>query len=129
MDLSELTLLNEPIEFIFNDPITNLPTDMKFRVIGQDSDQFLAYKRKEDNKKLKRLQKFNGRFTQSMEEIDADSLAMTAACIVGWSGLVYNGEPYAFTNDNAIQLLKAYPPIRDQIEDFVKDRTNFFEKS
>lgn len=59
---------------------------------------------------------------------DADENAMEkllAGLVVGWKGIVLDGDVLKFTPQAAIKLLMDYPWIRDQINLFANDRANF----
>lgn len=51
-----------------------------------------------------------------------------ALCIVGWSdGFTSGGQPFAFSVDNAVRLLKAYPHIQRKLEKAMENHAHFFE--
>ncbi|WP_297803401.1 hypothetical protein [uncultured Brevundimonas sp.] len=62
-------------------------------------------------------------------------LAMTneikrlAAATVGWDGIVLEGEPLPFSEDNAAMLYRRFPWLRDQVRTFIDDRANFLNAS
>jgi hypothetical protein len=47
----------------------------------------------------------------------------------GWSGIVWEGQPLGFSEENAKMLFTARPWIRDQMDAFMADRSNFFGKA
>lgn len=85
-------------------------------VIGTDSDK---WKELQANIGKKRNQDIDDRATEKL----------LAGLIVGWRGLVLEGEQLKFTPQAAIKLLIDYPWIRDQINLFANDRTNFLPEA
>ena len=59
------------------------------------------------------------------EEADANALAILAACTKGWEGIEWDGKPLAFSPSAAVQIYADLPWLRDQVDAFVGDRTNF----
>lgn len=51
-----------------------------------------------------------------------------ALCIIGWSdGFTSGGQPFPFSVDNAVRLLKAYPHIQRKLEKAMESHARFFE--
>ena len=59
-----------------------------------------------------------------------DNLRATASCIRGWRGMLdSSGNEIHYSPDAALELVKRYPAVRDQIENFIADRVNFLRVS
>ena len=65
----------------------------------------------------------------SVAERERNTVEMMARMTTGWSGIVWEGKPLPFTIENARMLYAARSWIRDQIDEFSGDRTNFFESA
>lgn len=99
------------------------PTGIKFKLVGQDSKQFRDLARQFQ-------QKFLGDAKPTADDLEQMNVALTAACIVGWTGLTDSGEPVPYAKDKALELM-AMPElafIREQVERFTASRRNFFRR-
>lgn len=83
-------------------------------VIGTDSDRYQRILREAARKRNK---------------TEDDGIENMASLVLDWSGLVLNKEPYVFSRDNAIKLLRDFPWIRDQVLQFAAERRNFLPKA
>lgn len=72
----------------------------------------------------------DGKLAAEMAQIQEESSAKLLAVVtVGWKGLKFGGKEYEFSADNAIKLYNEYPWIKDQVDQFIADRKNFFKSS
>jgi hypothetical protein len=56
----------------------------------------------------------------------ADLIAdVICACVVGWHGVVVEGQPLEFTPENVKMLLTRFVWLFDRVADFVESRENF----
>jgi hypothetical protein len=133
MELSNLDVItgsNEGFDVVIFNPKDNQDTDIVITVLGRDSDTF---RRMASDQARRRVSKFNrgGSFranqVPTIEEVDADTIAILAACTTGWKNVSIKGEELAFSKDNAARLYKEYPWIRDQVDAAVADRGNFMK--
>lgn len=59
-----------------------------------------------------------------------DNTHTIAGCIIGWQGMLdSSGSEIQFGPEAALELVRRFPAIRAQIEDFVTDRANFLQVS
>jgi hypothetical protein len=63
------------------------------------------------------------------EDLDSDSLETLAACTLGWSGFVLNGQEPECTPENARRLYEQMPWLREQAQEFISERSNFLKSS
>lgn len=103
-------------------PVSGEETGIEFNLVGQDSKPF--------RDKARAISKgMIGKKTQDLDPIaiEAESFELVAACIVGWNDEEAFG-PY--TPSKAVELMKMdeLAFAREQIEEFVKLRANFFRK-
>ncbi len=58
------------------------------------------------------------------------SIMLISACISGWSGILDSKKKaLTFADEGAVQLVREYPHVRDQVDAFVSNRANFTKAS
>jgi len=131
MDLSTLKIDNEPADLQLLNPKTGEKTDIILHCVGLDSDQFKAVDRQLSKKRLIDAQRKGGikRVIQQadFEQIEEDDCQRLAACISGWKNLQEGDKAVKFSTAACIEILKKYPWIKDQVQEFVSDRANFIK--
>lgn len=98
-------------------------------LLGSDS---APYKGLEHVQQARRIQKGfrQGRSAlPTPQEVQADAIDLLVKVTVGWSGLILNGEPLAFTEANIRLLYTTYDWVREQASAFVSDRANYLGNS
>jgi hypothetical protein len=141
MELHNLFPITVDLEVIMP---TGEPTGITLKVVGQDSKQF-----RDASKKIAAT--MIGRDEDEkpdVELLEAQSVDMAAACVVGWTGLEHQVqneevneqgetivktrlEPLPYSSAKAVELL-SMPQLtfmRQQVEAFVSKRAAFFRKS
>ena len=91
---------------------------------GADSEVYRAAQRKIANKRLSNPS-FRGQFKLTVEQLEVETLELLARCTLSWREVVYKGEQMPCTPENAKMLYKALPWLRDQVNGFIEDRSNF----
>lgn len=61
------------------------------------------------------------------EKFEAESIEVLAACTLGWKGVVVDGAALPCGRDNAIKLYTRFPWLREQVDQFVSDRTEYLQ--
>ena len=90
-------------------------------VHGADSNVFRAAMRSYGNKKLQKASK-----KQTVEELEQVSCKVLAAATTGWSNnFTVSGQMLEFSQQNAEWLYTEFQWIREQVDTFVNDRSNF----
>ncbi len=103
------------------DPVT-------ITLIGQDAKQYQREVHKATNKRLnKRITK--GRIKLSAEEIEGDSLDLLIKCTKSWTYINVDGEMLEFSQKNVRMLYERFPWIKEQVDEFTTDRSNFLGNS
>ena len=87
---------------------------------GSESDTFRRALRAQVNKRMRQKQN-----KTTMEEIEAESVEMLAACTVSWSGIVLDGKEYTYSRANAVNLYIRFGWIKRAVDAFVNDEANF----
>lgn len=98
---------------------------LSITVYGADSDQFRSIVRQYGNKRLN--EKKNKK--QRMEELEEMSAKILAKVTVSWHNIVENGEQLTCNEENAFKVYGEYPWIREQVDEFVNDRSNFLKNA
>lgn len=101
-------------------------TGVVLTVVGQDSVQFRSMARKLASSMTTRKDR------PSIDELEQQNAELIATCIVGWTGLEdEEGNPLPYSHEEALKLMTnpGLHFMRDQVEEFAKERTNFFRGS
>lgn len=95
---------------------------------GTDSERHRRAARAATNRRLKNS---TGRRqnTLTAEEIEGDGIDLLVASTIGWDGVMVDGQPLAYTPDNARKLYKRFSWVTEQAEAFVAERGNFLKAS
>jgi hypothetical protein len=99
-------------------------TGIVLKLVGQDSKQFRDVAKRMAGSMLGQQDK------PDVEALDKQGAELAAACIVGWSGIDDGDSSLPYSSAKAIELM-SMPEltfIRQQVEGFVSQRTNFFRK-
>lgn len=123
--LDSVAAANDGASLELKHPGTHAPLGIFIRLAGRDSDKFKEADFRARNQRLDLAQK-GVKMNRTAEEIDAEVLDMLAACTLGWDGLVENGKEVEFSKAKAKHIYVKYPWIREQVDAFISDRSNFF---
>lgn len=92
------------------------------KLLGTDSDAFQRVNDVAINRRLKTP----GRILPTAEEQRAIAIDMLVSCTLGWKGIGDDkGQPLPFTKDNCRMLYTKARWLREQVDVFVGDRSNF----
>lgn len=122
-DLSDL-IPDETGTLQLRHPATQKPLEgVTITAYGKDSDKF----EKLQNRALKRrLKKRNA--IPDPEEIAQANLETLAGCIVSWTNIYLKNEPLDFSPQNALRLLSEVKWIKEQLDEFIGDRSDFLQE-
>lgn len=104
-------------------PGTGVSTGIRINVVGPDSDLYRKVDSRIKNANLLAAQR-RGKITA--EVLDAGGLDLLVGVTVGWEGVVFSGQPLEFTEENVRQVYTDFRFIREQVDEFVGQRANFF---
>ena len=109
-------------------PVTGLPLEgWALTVIGYDAARYQAMSEEHQRRRFDRLAQ-SKRLT--VEELRADSLELAAVLVSGWPPTFdLDGQPFPYSESNAVKLMHRFPWIREQVERFASDRGNFIKGS
>ena len=108
-------------------PITGKLTGATITLFGPDSQESQELDAKLSDKRLQRIQQ------RGVQKISSAELAeMQLEKLVGLTKEIQNffvkGEIYASTKTNIMNLYHGNPWLREQVQDFLEDRRNFFRE-
>ena len=105
-------------------PQTFEPTPIKIKLAGADSDAYKKTERRVRNRNVALLKKNKNGL--SAEVVEASAMDLLLGATLDWQGVTWGGSPMEFSPENARMLYEKFGFIRDQVDDFVGDRVNFF---
>lgn len=139
-----------PVEMEFMNPLTKVGSGVFITLVGKDSDAYRALARKLQNKRFVELRKTRT-LTMTAEQNEAETVRLLGACVRSWRSRLYERNEegklkatenftatfYDGKNKRHLECNQAnvewvfanVPEIREQVEDFIQDRTNFLSAS
>lgn len=99
-------------------PVTGADLPVEIYLYGIDSEQYHRSQRAVIDAKLAR----KGR--DAARDLE-DGLGLLADCTAGWKGVVLNGEELEHSRENAIELYRQLKWLREQVDQFIGDRSRF----
>jgi hypothetical protein len=128
----------EPFEFELTHPVNNKPLGVFVSVVGMESEGSKNWLRQNVNRERRKLfeaqRKGQPAEPKSLEEDEADTVAMCARLMRGWRTVIegksdpvviWKGERLDFTPDNASRWLSHFGWVRPQIIEAASDVGNF----
>ena len=107
---------------VTGDALTHDGQEVTISVYGKDSDvarkAMKAAAQKAMNKRVQRA---------DLDSAIHSAASLLAACTAGWSGVTEGGQPVEFSTANACELYTKYHWLREQVDEFIGDRANFFK--
>lgn len=107
------------------DPVTNQTNGVRILLSGMDGKGWRDAKRKIDNRRLQAVARQGRRYKTTAEEAETDALELLSSCVLNWEGITEKGNDLPCTKANARRLLELAPWVREQVDDFVGDRSHF----
>lgn len=105
-------------------PDTGEPTNIKIAVAAPDSEKHRQVSMRIQNEQLKFSLRNKGKATA--ERLAATGLELLVGVTVGWEGIAESGDPLQCTPENVRRVYTELPWIREQVDEFLGDRRNFF---
>lgn len=131
-DLGNLGKVKETGTLVLHHPETDETlydddgNEMYVELYGQDSKQYKQITNAQQNRNIQKMQR--GKRGMTAEQMEANALEILAGCTVSWN-IVINGEKPECDEATVKQVYTDYPWLREQVDNFIYDRTNFFMKS
>lgn len=133
MDLKGLDttkLADEGVSLTLKHPATG--ADLKdgdqpvqITVVGQDSKRYRDAQAKTSEKRLSSVLARGRRAKLSAAEVETDSLDLLVTCTIGFKNISLDKKPLECTPDNVRKLYTQFAWIREQVDEFINDRSNF----
>ena len=101
-------------------PTTGEDLGITITLIGTDSKTFRDISKSRATASLKKKTR-----EIDLDQNESDAVELLAKCTKGWTGITENGKEVSFSYDNAVQLYTKYIWLREQIDRFMADRSNF----
>ena len=127
MDISQFdtsSLAESGVEYVVLNQVDESKTDIKILLAGTDSS---CYRNAVSSHARKNSER--NRAQIDLEEAEKNTCEILASCTLGWSGLTENGKELQYSKQSAIDLYKKHKWLRQQVDRFIGDRTNFFPVS
>lgn len=108
-------------------PETEEPIDgMSITLLGQDSAVYRKLQLSKQQAILNRMAKGKKAADLDAEKLAEDTIDDLVKLTVKWTGFEINGEALAATPENFRMVYTEWPWIREQAQEFVANRSNFF---
>ncbi len=108
-------------------PETEEPIEgMSITLLGQDSAVYRKMQLSKQQAILNRMAKGKKAAELDAEKLAEDTIDDLVKLTVKWTGFEINGEALAATPENFRMVYTEWPWIREQAQEFVANRSNFF---
>jgi len=101
-------------------------TDIVITVCGQDSDTYKAISRKQQNARLKDMQR-GRKSAATAETLEERGLELLVACVTGWAGIQDGDKDLECNAENVKMVFEKLPFVKEQIDVAIGDRANFMK--
>lgn len=108
------------------DPVTSEAVGVYITLAGADS---AVHRKAVANISKRRLNGQKGFRNKGWdpEKVEAESIEILAACTLSWKGVLVDGAPLPCSRDNAIKMYTRFPWLREQVEQFIGDRSAYLQ--
>ena len=124
---AELQLRSPVDDAVLRDEKTGEPVTVN--LVGSDSKEYMKITHQIQNRRLGKRLGRGSRVKTTAEEIEADALELLVTSTKTWKHIILDGAELPCTPDNARKLYQRFPWIREQVDEFIADRTNFLGES
>ena len=129
LDLAKYDVVSaaeEGATLTLRDPVSDVPFEgSTITVLGTDSKLYRDAVKAKLNSRLN--QKKSAKVDMDQEE--RKSIELLARMTVGWTGIARNGSEVDCTFENAVAVYREFPWIKEQVDEFVSDRSNFLRSA
>lgn len=132
MDLNNLkpVLADEGAVMQVVHPDTEEPIEgMTITLLGQDSNVYEKISLKRSQAALARISKGKKAVDMDAQQVQANMLNDLVALTIDWTGFELDGKALKPTPENVQNVYTGWKFIREQAQEFVADRANFFRQS
>lgn len=110
---------------VLKDEKTDKP--ITITLLGLDHPSVQKERKRVMDKRLGSAVGKGGKVRISADELDEDGMNLLVKCTTSWEGIVFNGQALECTPDNVRMLYTKVPAIREQVDEFVNERSNFLK--
>lgn len=108
-------------------PDTQEPIEgMTITLLGQDSNVYEKISLKKQQSALARISRGKNALDVDAAQMQADGINDLVALTVDWTGFELDGKALKATHEHFRQVYVGWKWIREQVQEFVADRANFF---
>lgn len=132
MDLNTLKATNAETGVVMEvtHPETEEPiAGMSLTLLGQDSSAYKKLKRAKQNAMLARVQKGKKAAVMDAEQLEKDSIDELVQLTTAWTGFELDGVALEFTPANVRMVYEGWDWLREQAQEFVGNRANYFRRA
>ena len=101
-------------------PATGEDLGIKISLIGMDSKTFRDISKIRATASLKKKSR-----DIDLDQGEAESIDLLAKCTKGWEGITEDGIEVPFSYENAVKIYTKYLWLKEQVDRFIVDRSNF----
>lgn len=99
---------------------------MTITLLGQDSKVYRKIQLAKQQAALNRISKGKRAVDLDAEKLAEDSIDDLVRLTTGWAGFMLDGTALECTSENVRKVYTEWAWIREQVQEFVADRSNFF---
>lgn len=99
---------------------------MTITLLGQDSKVYRKIQLAKQQAALNRISKGKRAVDLDAEKLAEDSIDDLVKLTTGWAGFMLDGTELECTSENVRKVYTEWAWIREQVQEFVADRSNFF---
>lgn len=99
---------------------------MTITLLGQDSQVYRKLSLGKQQAALNRMKRGKKAEDLDAEKLSEDSINDLVKLTVAWTGFERDGKPVEFNEVNVKNIYTEFPWIREQAQEFIADRANFF---
>ena len=118
--LDTAKVAEEGAELLVSHPTTGEDLGIKIVLIGTDSKTFRDISKTRATASLKKKSR-----DIDLDQGEVESIELLAKCTKGWEGITEDGIEVKFTYENAVKLYTKYLWLKEQVDRFIVDRSNF----
>jgi hypothetical protein len=100
-------------------------TPTTIELLSDDDERLREFDRRAQNRRLKNIHKLR----LSAEELEEESVLKLANATADWNSFENEDGPIPCTIENAAKLYREHHFLREQVDQFVGDRSNFLQPS
>jgi hypothetical protein len=131
MDFSKFQASSAGVKMSVIDPTTGAAmvdektgSPVTITLIGKDHPDFRSKQYAQSSKRVNKL--VGRRRNIDLKQMEQDAIELLAHATKGWEGIDGpDGHPLAFSHANAVDLYTRYSWLREQVDEFIDDRSHF----